>query len=103
MRLPVAVLGILIGGKTCVPLDPNSSATWLASKLTALDVSIVLCDSITAPLFAKNKIVGVMSVQALQPHAFDQNHLRLLTSIAGQAALAPQSEYAQISVHNNHL
>ena len=50
--LPVAVLGILIGGKTCVPLDPNSSATWLASKLTALDVNIVLCDSITAPLFA---------------------------------------------------
>jgi non-ribosomal peptide synthetase component F/pimeloyl-ACP methyl ester carboxylesterase len=50
--LPVAMLGILLGGKTCVPLDPNSSAAWLASKLTALDVKVVLCDSITAPLFA---------------------------------------------------
>ena len=52
--LPVAVLGIILGGKTCVPLDPNSSARWLTSKLTALDVNIVLCDSITAPLFASS-------------------------------------------------
>ena len=34
--LPVAVLGIILSGKTCVPLDPNSSAAWLASKLTTL-------------------------------------------------------------------
>ena len=50
--LPVAMLGILLSGKTCVPLDPNSSAAWLVSKLTSLDVNVVLCDSITAPLFA---------------------------------------------------
>ena len=43
---------------------------------------------ISVPLTAKNKMVGVMSVQALEPYAFDQDHLRLLTSIAGQAALA---------------
>lgn len=43
---------------------------------------------ISVPLIAKNKIVGVMSVQAVEPARFDQNHLRLLTSIAGQAALA---------------
>lgn len=50
--IPVAMLGIILAGNPCVPLDPNSSATWLASKLTACDVIIVLCDSITAPLFA---------------------------------------------------
>jgi non-ribosomal peptide synthetase component F/pimeloyl-ACP methyl ester carboxylesterase len=50
--LSVAMLGIVLAGNPCVPLDPNSSATWLASKLTACDVAIVLCDSITAPLFA---------------------------------------------------
>jgi diguanylate cyclase (GGDEF)-like protein len=33
-------------------------------------------------------MVGVMSVQSVRPDAFDQDHLRLLTSIAGQAALA---------------
>ena len=50
--LPVAVLGIILSGKTCVPLDPSSSAAWLAGKIAALDVKIVLCDSITAPFFA---------------------------------------------------
>jgi diguanylate cyclase (GGDEF)-like protein len=43
---------------------------------------------ISVPLMAKSKLVGVMSVQSLKPDAFDQDHLRLLTSIAGQAALA---------------
>ena len=43
---------------------------------------------IIVPLTAKNKTVGVMSVQALQPDAFDREQLRLLISIAGQAALA---------------
>lgn len=44
--------------------------------------------SISVPLIAKDKIVGVMSAQALEPNAYDEHHLRLLTSIAGQAALA---------------
>ena len=52
--LPVAVLGIILAGNACVPLDPNSSATWLASRLTAFEVSVVLCDSITAPVFASS-------------------------------------------------
>ncbi|MFL5731814.1 MAG: diguanylate cyclase [Chloroflexia bacterium] len=43
---------------------------------------------ISVPLMAKNKLVGVMSVQSVTPDAFDHDHLRLLTSIAGQAALA---------------
>jgi non-ribosomal peptide synthetase component F/pimeloyl-ACP methyl ester carboxylesterase len=50
--IPVAMFGVILAGNPCVPLDFNSSATWLASKLTACDVSIVLCDSTTAPLFA---------------------------------------------------
>ena len=43
---------------------------------------------LSVPLTAKNKMVGVMSVQALNVNAFDHEHLRLLTSIASQAALA---------------
>jgi diguanylate cyclase (GGDEF)-like protein len=43
---------------------------------------------ISVPLMAKNKLVGVMSAQSVTPDAFDHDHLRLLTSIAGQAALA---------------
>jgi diguanylate cyclase (GGDEF)-like protein len=54
---------------------------------------------ISVPLMAKNKMVGVMSVQSLVPDAFDQDHLRLLTSIAGQAALALENAklHAQVN------
>ncbi|HUP27349.1 MAG TPA: diguanylate cyclase [Chloroflexia bacterium] len=54
---------------------------------------------IGVPLIAKNKIVGVMSVQALLPGAFDQNHLRLLTSIASQAALALENARLHATVN----
>jgi len=54
---------------------------------------------ISVPLIAKNKTVGVMSVQALEPGAFDQNHLRLLTSIAGQAALALENARLHATVN----
>ncbi len=49
--LPVAVLGTLRAGDTCVPLDPTSSPKWLVAQLEACDVEMVLCDSGTAPLF----------------------------------------------------
>jgi len=52
--LTVAMLGILLAGNPCVPLDPSSSVSWLASKVTVCDVAIVICDSITAPLFASS-------------------------------------------------
>jgi diguanylate cyclase (GGDEF)-like protein len=55
---------------------------------------------ISVPLIAKNKIVGVMSVQALAAGAFDQNHLRLLTSIAGQAALALENARLHATVND---
>ncbi len=62
-------------------------------------VGVATQSLITAPLFAKNKIVGVMSVQAVSPSAFDQNHLRLLTSIAGQAALALENARLHATVN----
>jgi len=49
--LPVAVLGILRAGDTCVPLDPTASQKWLTTQLEACDVEMVLCDSGTASLF----------------------------------------------------
>ncbi len=50
--VPVATLGVLLAGDTCVPLNPEASASWLAEKATACDAEIVICDSQTAPLFA---------------------------------------------------
>jgi diguanylate cyclase (GGDEF)-like protein len=55
---------------------------------------------ISVPLIAKNKTVGVMSVQAVTPDHFDQNHLRLLTSIAGQAALALENARLHATVND---
>lgn len=54
---------------------------------------------ISVPLIAKDKIVGVMSAQAMQVDAFDQHHLRLLTSIASQAALALENARLHATVH----
>ena len=54
---------------------------------------------ISVPLIAKNKIVGVMSAQALEPNAFDGTHLRLLTAIASQAALALENARLHTTVN----
>ena len=54
---------------------------------------------ISVPLMAKNKMVGVMSVQSLVPNSFDHDQLRLLSSIASQAALALENAklHAQVN------
>lgn len=54
---------------------------------------------ISVPLIAKDKIVGVLSVQAAQPDAFEMHHLRLLSSIASQAALALENARLHAQVH----
>jgi diguanylate cyclase (GGDEF)-like protein len=54
---------------------------------------------ISVPLIAKDKIVGVMSAQAQQPGAFDQHSMRLLTSVASQAALALENARLHATVH----
>lgn len=50
--VPVALLGVLRAGDTCVPLDPGASATWLAERLEATDCELVVCDSSTVDLFS---------------------------------------------------
>lgn len=62
-------------------------------------VGSVTESSISVPLIAKDKIVGIMSVQAMEPHAFDQHYLRLLTSIASQAALALENARLHATVN----
>ncbi|HEY0072084.1 MAG TPA: diguanylate cyclase [Chloroflexia bacterium] len=54
---------------------------------------------ISVPLIAKDKIVGVLCVQAEQPDAFEVHHLRLLSSIASQAALALENARLHATVH----
>lgn len=49
--LPVAVLGTLRAGDTCVPLDPSGPPDWLSQRLDGYDVELVICDSGTAAHF----------------------------------------------------
>lgn len=55
--LPVAVLGVLRAGNTCLPLEPNSDRAWLRQKAEGCDTELILCDSHTAPLFEGKKIL----------------------------------------------
>ncbi len=43
--IPVATLGILHAGDTCMPLDPGADSAWLASQVEAGDAELVICDS----------------------------------------------------------
>lgn len=49
------------------------------------------------PLVVKDSVIGAISVQRDQPHAFDEGHKRLLAAIASQAALVIENArlYAQ--------
>ncbi len=49
--LPVAILGALRAGDTCVPLDPAGPPAWLSQRLDGYDVELVVCDSGTAVHF----------------------------------------------------
>ena len=40
------------------------------------------------PLVARDKVVGVISAQSYEPHAFDEGHRRLFSGIASQVAIA---------------
>ena len=43
------------------------------------------------PLIVRNKVVGVMSAQSYEPHAFDSGHRRLFSDIAGRVAVAVEN------------
>ncbi len=43
--VPVAMLGILHAGDTCLPLDAGSDSAWLASQVEAGDAELIICDS----------------------------------------------------------
>ncbi|MBN1138541.1 MAG: GAF domain-containing protein [Anaerolineae bacterium] len=40
------------------------------------------------PLMGRDRVIGAISVQSVQPHAYDDDHRRLLESLASQVAIA---------------
>ncbi len=55
--LPVAVLGILRAGDTCLPLDPGADRAWLLQKAEGCDAELILCDSYTAQFFEGKRVL----------------------------------------------
>ena len=55
--LPVAVLGVLRAGDTCLPLEPSADRAWLLQKAEGCDAELILCDSYTASLFEGKKVL----------------------------------------------
>ncbi|GAB4180657.1 MAG: hypothetical protein Fur0032_21630 [Terrimicrobiaceae bacterium] len=50
--VPVAMLGILRAGDTCLPLEPDCAPDWLGAQLDGADCELVICDSGTEALFS---------------------------------------------------
>ena len=43
---------------------------------------------LVVPIIFGSKVIGVINLQSYEPHAFDENDLRFLTTVANQAAVA---------------
>ncbi len=54
---------------------------------------------LAVPLLTNDRVVGVMSAQQVQPYAFNEDNLRLLSAIAAQAALALENARLHEEVH----
>lgn len=54
----------------------------------AIKTGVDMLSYLGVPMIAEDKVVGVISVQSLQPMAFDLHHERLLTALAAQAGMA---------------
>jgi len=88
-----------------VPLGPNSMSGWVARhrrpllisywdreeghvppkrRVYGLDTQSILA----VPLIVKDRVIGVISAQQVQPYAYNEDNLRLLSAMAAQAALA---------------
>ncbi len=88
-----------------LPLSAVGASGWIVTSQTPLLVrdwdreilNLPFADTeigepiqsyVGVPLTINNRIIGVLSVQKHEAYAYDDNHLRLLTAIAAQAALA---------------
>lgn len=67
--------------------DTSKDERWLRREDDALDRSGAKA-AICAPLMAREKIVGVLTVVHPVPHFFDTEHLELMQAIADQAGIA---------------
>jgi signal transduction histidine kinase len=86
-------------GKVRLKTDQEGIVGWVAAHKTALNVPDVAQDSryvgteetkseMAVPMIAGDKVIGVLDVQRPEVNAFNNDDLRVLSSVAAQAAIA---------------
>jgi signal transduction histidine kinase len=87
-------------GKVRLKIDDREGIIgWVAAHKTALNVPDVALDSryfgregarseMAMPMIAGDKVIGVLDVQRSEVNAFNDDDLRVLSSVAAQAAIA---------------
>jgi two-component system phosphate regulon sensor histidine kinase PhoR len=87
-------------GKVRLKAGQKGIIGWVAAHKTALNVPDVAQDSryvegvpgtkseMAAPMIAGDKVIGVLDVQRPEVNAFNDDDLRVLSSVAAQAAIA---------------
>lgn len=75
--------------ESCKPLLVQD---WLTDgqqyNALAIKTGVDMLSYLGVPMIAEDKVVGVISVQSVQPMAFDLHHERLLTALATQTGMA---------------
>jgi two-component system NtrC family sensor kinase len=89
-----------IVGKVRLKIGQEGIVGWVAAHKTALNVPDVTQDSryvegveetrseMAVPMIAGDKVIGVLDVQRFEVNAFNDDDLRVLSSVAAQAAIA---------------
>jgi len=89
-----------IAGKVRLKIGQEGIVGWVAAHKTALNVPDVTQDSryvevveetrseMAVPMIAGDKVIGVLDVQRSEVSAFNDDDLRVLSSVAAQAAIA---------------
>src|SRR5690606_3584523 len=64
-----------------------------------------LVSTLVIPLIAKEELLGVMAFYTREPHAFSDDEIEFLTTIAGQAAIGIYHSklYEEVRRKNNEL
>ncbi|MEA3339059.1 MAG: GAF domain-containing protein, partial [Chloroflexota bacterium] len=57
----------------------------------AIALSVPARSLMVWPLVTRDKVIGVISAQSTEPHAFDEGHRRLFSGIASQVAIAVEN------------
>ncbi len=86
-----------------VPLDEGGLSGWLIKNRKPIIFDDLLTETppvtpkhiyhparawLGVPIFVRDRLSGIITVQSFQPNAFDDRHLRFMESVAAQVAIA---------------